>query len=241
MARARSRARTKWRGLASLPTAPSVLSVGRTPPPAPARRGLGRALRGVRTTRSPEADAYIAHAPRGLEGRPRQARRILRAVLPGATKVTSCPSPGLRYPGHRHKGMCGSVLRPDIPGCFCVRPPWRTIDTRSRATGRPRSALHLPLTGPHPVARNQRSVWASLRIMLERDRAKRAQDRERSIVRRGRRALSPGWTGIEKRAGWTEGAGGWPGPYPVSGPEVVGKGKGCAMGRVSTRRPFRPS
>lgn len=87
MARAGSRARTKWRGLASLPTAPSVLSVGRTPPP---RARPPRARQG---------------AERGPDHALARGRRLYRPCTKRARRTTSAgPANPPRGPSRRDEG-----------------------------------------------------------------------------------------------------------------------------------------
>jgi uncharacterized protein YdhG (YjbR/CyaY superfamily) len=116
---------------------------------------------------SRDVDAYIARAPRSVQGKLKEVRAAIREAAPGATETTSYfHMPGYFYPGYDYNGMFvwfglqKSYLR------VLLRPPTIQIHERELAEyATTKAAVHFPLDGRTPVPLIKKLVKTSVGIM----------------------------------------------------------------------------
>ena len=94
---------------------------------------------------SKDVDAYIAKAPKDVQGKLKEIRAIIRDVVPDSTELISYQMPGYSYPGHSFKGMFAwFALQSNYIGLY-LRPP--TISSHKKdleGYTTTKSAVHLP-------------------------------------------------------------------------------------------------
>ncbi len=120
-----------------------------------------------RESGSRDVDAYIASAPRNVQGKLREIRAAIRDVAPGATETTSYfQMPGYFYPGYDYNGMFVWFGLQKSHLSLLLRPPTIQIHARELAGySTTKAAVHLPLDGKTPVPLIKRLVKTSLEIM----------------------------------------------------------------------------
>ena len=118
---------------------------------------------------SKDIDAYIASAPKDIQGKLKEIRAIIRGVVPDAAELISYQMPGYSYPGYSFKGMFAwFALQSNYIGLY-LRPP--TISSHKKELeeyATTKSAIRLPLDKKIPVALVKRLVKASVKVMKER-------------------------------------------------------------------------
>ena len=116
---------------------------------------------------SREVDAYIAGAPRNVQGRLKEIRAAIREAAPGASETTGYfQMPGYFYPGYDYNGMFVWFGLQKSHLSLLLRPPTIEMHRRDLAGySTTKAAVHLPLDGKTPVPLIKKLVKTSLGIM----------------------------------------------------------------------------
>ena len=113
-------------------------------------------------------DAYIASAPKEVQGKLKELRAAIKKVVPGANESISYQMPGYSYEGYDYKGMFAWFgLQSSHIGLY-LRPP--TIQNHKKELAgyvTTKSAVHFPLDKKIPLPLVKKLVKASLRIMKD--------------------------------------------------------------------------
>jgi uncharacterized protein YdhG (YjbR/CyaY superfamily) len=119
---------------------------------------------------SRDVDAYIARAPRNVQGKLKEIRAAIREAAPGATETTSYfRMPGYFYPGYDYNGMFVWFGLQKSHLSLLLRPPTIQMHQKELAGySTTKAAVHLPLDGKTPVPLIKKLVKTSLGIMKAR-------------------------------------------------------------------------
>ena len=111
-------------------------------------------------------DAYIARAPAEVRPQLKTLRAAIRSVAPDADELVSYRMPGYAYPGYSGKGVfVWFALYRNHIGLYLRLP---TVADHQRDLAKyqtTKSAVHIPLDQPVPVALVRKLVRASVRHM----------------------------------------------------------------------------
>ena len=120
-----------------------------------------------------DVDAYIARAPKAVQGKLKEVRAAMRQAAPGASETTSYfEVPGYYYPGYDYNGMFAWFGLQKSHLSIMVRPP--TIQMHERELegyDTTKSAVHLSLDGKTPQALIKKLVRTSVEIMKAKPKA----------------------------------------------------------------------
>ncbi|HUH99555.1 MAG TPA: DUF1801 domain-containing protein [Nitrososphaerales archaeon] len=119
---------------------------------------------------SGDVDAYIARAPRNVQGKLRAIREAIMDVAPDATETTNYfEMPGYFYPGYDYNGMFVWFGFRKSHLSLLLRPPTIQMHEGELAGyATTKAAVHLPLDGETPVPLIKKLVKTSLGIMKAR-------------------------------------------------------------------------
>ncbi len=140
----------------------------------------------ARESGSRDVDAYIARAPKDVQGKLREIRAAIRGAAPGATETTSYfQIPGYFYPGYDYNGMFVWFGLQKSHLSLLLRPPTVEVHRKELAGySTTKAAVHLPLEGKTPVPLIKRLVKTSLGIMKAKsERGTASKPRRRSASR----------------------------------------------------------
>ncbi len=120
-----------------------------------------------RESGSRDVDAYIARAPKNVQGKLKEIRAAIRQAAPGATETTSYfQMPGYFYPGYDYNGMFVWFGLQKSHLSLLLRPPTVQMHAKELAGySTTKAAVHLPLDGKMPVPLIKKLVETSLGIM----------------------------------------------------------------------------
>ena len=114
-----------------------------------------------------DVDAYLARAPKNVQGKLEEIRSAIRETAPGSTETTSYfQMPGYFYPGYDYNGMFAWFGLQKSHLSLLLRPP--TIQMHKKELAgyyTTKAAVHLPLDGKTPVSLIKKLVKTSVRIM----------------------------------------------------------------------------
>ncbi len=135
----------------------------------------------ARESGSRDVDAYIARAPKNVQGKLKEIRAAIRQAAPGATETTSYfQMPGYYYPGYDYNGMFVWFGLRKSHLSLLLRPPTVQMHARELAGySTTKAAVHLPWDGKTPVPLIKKLGKTSLGIMKAKPRGARTSARRR--------------------------------------------------------------